>query len=124
MRRSAARRLDVALALAHHRPVSGIVTTQDVSFGACWVRLVGARARWEPGAGSVPPLDVRDDPPSFGAGFVAVWVADEGPVLVCEPGRGLRALKDFEPGVDVERLRQALRDAGVVVREYGAEPET
>jgi hypothetical protein len=102
--------------------VSGVVTTQDVSFGACWVRLIGARARWEPGSGSVPALDVRDDPPSFGAGLVAVWVADEGPVLVCQPGPGLRALKDFQPGVEAELLRNALRDAGVVVREYGPDP--
>lgn len=104
--------------------MSGVVTTQDVSFGACWVRLVGAQARWEPGAGSVPPLDVRDDPPSFGAGLVAVWVDDGGPVLVCEPGKGLRALKDFEPGANVEDLRRALREAGVVVREYGGERTT
>lgn len=102
------------------QPVTGLVTTQDVSFGACWVRLLGDRARWQPGTEGAGPLSARDDVPIFGAGLVAVWVDDGGPVLVCEPGAGLRAIKDFDPGVDVEVLRAALRDAGVVVREYGA----
>ena len=97
-----------------------MVTTQDVSFGMLWSKLIGAEARWAPGDDDAPPLSVRDDSPVFGAGLVAVWVASAGPVLVCHPNKGLRAIMSLEPGTPVDEIRRALRDAGAVVRE---EPE-
>lgn len=97
-----------------------MVTTQDVSFGMLWAKLVGTDARWAPGDDALPPLHAGEDVATIGPGLVAVWVAHEGPVLVCHPGRGLKAIKSFAPGVPVEELRRALREAGAVVRE---EPE-
>jgi len=97
-----------------------MVTTQDLSLGTLWVRLLGASARWAPGEDpSLPP----EGPPQarhVGLGLVAIWVVEEGPVLVCHPGKALRALKAMPPGTPIETLRQALREAGAVVRE---EPE-
>lgn len=99
-----------------------MVTTQDVSFGMLWAKLVGQGARWAPGDDDAPPLHVlepraEDRPPTFGPGLVAVWVADEGPVLICDPNKGLRAIKRLAAGTPVEELRRALREAGAVVRE-------
>ncbi len=94
-----------------------MVSTQDVSFGTMWTRLVGASARWEPGGDDVPALAINDLPLMFGAGLVAVWVAEEGPVLVCRPKEGLQALKHLPPGTPIEELRRALREGGAVVRE-------
>ena len=106
--------------------MAGLVTTQDVSFGACWTRLLGDRARWEPGTKQVDPLQVRgeDDVALFGAGLVAVWVeGDDGPVLICRPREGLKAIKDFDPPADPAALRAALRSGGAVVRELSAPSE-
>jgi hypothetical protein len=97
-----------------------MVTTQDVSLGTLWVRLVGPNARWAPGEDDNPALQARADAPVIGMGLVAVWVAHEVPVLVCHPSKALRAIKSKEPGTPVEELRRALREAGAVVRE---EPE-
>ncbi|UJR82250.1 hypothetical protein [Sandaracinus amylolyticus] len=99
-----------------------MVTTQDVSFGMLWAKLVGKGARWAPGDDDAPALHVLEPraperPPTFGAGLVAVWVAEEGPVLICEPNKGLRAIKAMTPGTPVEDLRRALRESGAVVRE-------
>lgn len=99
-----------------------MVTTQDVSFGMLWAKLIGPSARWAPGDDDAPPFQVLDGraadrPPTFGPGLVAVWVAEEGPVLICEPNKGLRAIKQMAAGTPVEELRRALRDAGAVVRE-------
>lgn len=99
------------------------MTTQDVSFGAMWTRLLGERARWEPSTGQVDPLQVsgEDDVAMFGAGLVAVWIeGDPGPVLVCKPFEGLVALKGFEAPVEPEALRTALREGEAVVRELAA----
>lgn len=97
-----------------------MVTTQDVSFGMLWSKLIGASARWAPGDDDVPPLSVREESPVIGAGLVAVWVAEDGPVLVCHPGRALRAIKHLEAGTPIEEIRRLLRESGAVVRE---EPE-
>lgn len=94
-----------------------MVTTQDVSFGSLWLRLLGSRARWEPGSDHVSPFAVQAEPLVFGMGLVAVWVAGEGPVLVCKPKEGLAAIKNQDRGTDPELLRQALRDAGAVAHE-------
>lgn len=99
-----------------------MVTTQDVSFGMLWAKLVGQGARWAPGDDDAPPLHVLDGraadrPPTFGPGLVAVWVDGDGPVLICEPTKGLRAIKQLGAGTPVEELRRALRESGAVVRE-------
>ena len=92
-----------------------------------WTRLVGERARWD--AGDVEPPEARasataglgtDAGLSLGPGLVAVWVQGDGPVLVCEPQKGLRALKALPAGTPPEALRQALREAGAVRREDAA----
>lgn len=103
-----------------------MVTTQDVSFGMLWTKLVGTTARWAPGDDDAPALHVLEPraperPPTFGPGLVAVWVEGEGPVLICDPNKGLRAIKGLPPGTAVEALRSALRESGAVVREQ-AEP--
>lgn len=94
-----------------------MVTTQDVSFGMLWSKLVGAEARWAPGDDDVAALEAPADSPSFGIGLVAVWVASSGPTLICHPNRGLKALKAFPPGAPIDDLRNALRESGSVVRE-------
>ena len=100
-----------------------MVSTQDLSFGSMWTRLVGERARWDAGdveAPGRPPGPRADDLPPLGPGLVAVWVRGEGPVLVCDPQKGLRALKVLRTGTPVEALRTALREAGAVKREETA----
>lgn len=97
--------------------VGAVVSTQDVSFGAAWSRLVGERARWDSGTDELPALKVRAEPLAYGLGLVAVWVVGEGPVLVCNPQKGLHAIKRFAPGIGVEELRTALRSAGAVLHE-------
>lgn len=94
-----------------------MVTTQDVSFGTLWTKLVGEGARWAPGDDDAPALQARDSSPAFGMGLVAVWTVGDGPVLVCDPTKGLRAIKSLPSGTPVEALRRALRDSGAVVRE-------
>lgn len=97
-----------------------MVTTQDVSFGSMWTKLIGKSARWAPGDDTVAPL-TADPSGVIGMGLVSVWTAEGGPVLVCHPNKGMRALKGFAAGTPVEELRRALREAGAVVRE-DAEP--
>ena len=97
--------------------VGAVVSTQDVSFGSAWARIVGARARWDSGTDELAPLKVRAEPLAYGQGLVAVWEADAGPVLVCDPQRGLKAIKEFKTGAPAEELRAALRKAGAVVLE-------
>jgi hypothetical protein len=94
-----------------------MVTTQDVSFGVLWTKLAGEGARWAPGDDDEPALQVSEQPARFGAGLVAVWVAAEGPVLICHPAKGLRAIKGLPMGTPIEAVRHALREAGAVVRE-------
>lgn len=98
-----------------------MVSTQDVSFGMLWTKIIGERARWQPGDDDAPALTVQDDPPAIGMGLVAVWVEGDGPVLICNPTRGLAVLKRVAAGTAPESVRSALREAGVVVREE-AEP--
>ena len=99
--------------------MAGLVTTQDISFGACWTRLLGEGACWEPSTRQVDPLRVRgeDDVALFGAGLVSVWVDGDGPVLVCKPREGLAAIKDFDAVTEPDVLRRALREGDAVVRE-------
>jgi hypothetical protein len=97
-----------------------MVTTQDVSFGTLWTKLVGERARWAPGDDDAPALQASETSPAFGMGLVAVWVAGDGPVLVCEPTKGLRALKSLPKGTPIDALQRALRESGAVVREDDA----
>jgi hypothetical protein len=94
-----------------------VVSTQDVSFGSAWTRLLGERARWDSGTDELPAMRFRPEPLTFGLGLVAVWIVGEGPVLVCDPQKGLRAIKGFKPGATVDTLREALRTAGAVVHE-------
>ena len=94
-----------------------MVSTQDVSFGSVWTRLVGQQARWDAGSDDLDSLEIRAEPLAYGQGLVAVWVAGEGPVLVCDPQKGLRAIKGFAPGVAAEELRASLRAAGAVRHE-------
>lgn len=96
-----------------------VVTTQDVSFGACWVRLLGKNANWEPRS-ERPPGDSDVGHPFIGPSVVAVWVTDEGPVLVCRAQEGMRAIKDLPLGSTAEQLRDALRESGAVLREHDA----
>ena len=104
---------------AARRLPSPVVSTQDVSFGTMWIRLVGDSACWDSGDDRVPPLKLgpASEPLHFGQGLVAVWVRGEGPVLVCDPHKALKALRSFEKGTPVEVLREALRDAGAVKHE-------
>ncbi|MDQ3036005.1 MAG: hypothetical protein M3Y87_26615 [Myxococcota bacterium] len=97
-----------------------MVTTQDVSFGVLWTKLVGESARWAPGDDEAPALHASTESPTFGMGLVAVWVVGEGPVLICYPDKGLRALKALAPGTPVDALRSILRESGAVVREDDA----
>lgn len=87
-----------------------------------WIRLVGETARWDAGDDRVPALKIgpANEPLHFGQGLVAVWVNGEGPVMVCDPHKALRALRPFTKGTPVEELRAALRAAGAVKHE---EPE-
>jgi hypothetical protein len=96
-----------------------VVSTQDVSFGTMWTRLVGERARWDAGDDrtAARAVDTAGEL-RFGQGLVAVWVHGDGPVLVCDPHKALRALKQFKPGTPVEELRAALRAAGAVKHEH------
>ncbi len=90
-----------------------------------WMRLVGERARWDAGDVAAPGQATgprTDDRPPLGPGLVAVWVRGEGPVLVCDPQKGLRALKVLRAGTPIEALRTALREAGAVKREETALP--
>jgi hypothetical protein len=100
-----------------------------------WTRLVGDRGRWDAGDDQVPALQVdapdhasvhleqhdapegHQDNARFGQGLVAIWVHGEGPVLICDPAKGVRTLKTFAKGVSPEDLRQALRAAGAVKHE-------
>jgi hypothetical protein len=97
-----------------------MVSTQDVGFGTYWAKLVGEGARWEPGGDDVAALEVvPGDPPRIGMGLVSVWVAYEGPVLVCHPGKALKAIKDLKPPQTAEALRKILRETpGVVIHEH------
>lgn len=110
-----------------------MVSTQDVSFGTMWTRLVGDRGRWDAGDDQVPALHVEPsaqlqqhdaiedadsaDSARFGQGLVAVWIHGEGPVLICDPTKGLRALKTFSKGASPDELREALRSSGAVKHE-------
>jgi len=119
---------------------SAVVSTQDVSFGTMWTRLVGDRGRWDAGDDQVPALQVEAsahlsagahmeqhdpvpldgesaDSARFGQGLVAIWIHGDGPVLICDPTKGLRALKIFTKGTSSEELREALRVAGAVKHE-------
>jgi hypothetical protein len=99
-----------------------MVSTQDVGFGTLWAKLVGDGARWEPGADDIPALAVEPgDPPRIGMGLVSVWVAAEGPVLVCHPGKGLHAIKDLRSPQPAEEVRRILRETkGVVLHEHSS----
>lgn len=95
-----------------------VVSTQDVSFGTMWTRLVGDQARWDSGDDRTAARAIdADGELRFGQGLVAVWVNGEGPILVCDPHKALRALKAFKPGTPVEELRAALRAGGAVKHE-------
>jgi hypothetical protein len=100
--------------------VRAVVSTQDVSFGSAWTRLIGDRARWDSGTDELPPLQFTATPLLYGQGLVAVWVVGDGPVLVCDPQKGIRAIKKFAAGVTAEELRAALRAAGAVLHEAPA----
>ena len=99
-----------------------MVTTQDVSFGVLWTRLIGAHARWAPGDEDAPALTASVETPLFGMGLVAVWIVDEGPVLVCHPVKGLRVLRTVAAGTPVEEVRRLLRESGAVLREDSEPP--
>lgn len=95
-----------------------MVSTQDVSFGTMWMRLVGDAARWDAGDDRAPALAVdASGELLFGQGLVAIWVNGEGPVMVVDPHKALRALKTFKPGAPIEELRTALRAGGAVKHE-------
>jgi hypothetical protein len=96
-----------------------MVSTQDVGFGTLWTKLLGEDARWEAGEDDVPALTVvPGDPLRVGMGLVSVWVASAGPVLVCNPQKGVRVLKDLRAPAQADDVRRALRDAGAVVHEH------
>lgn len=97
--------------------VGAVVSTQDVSFGSAWTRIIGERARWDSGTDELPALRFRPEPLAYGVGLVAVWVLGDGPVLVCDPQKGLRAIKGFSPGASADALREALRKSGAVLHE-------
>jgi len=98
-----------------------MVSTQDVGFGTLWAKLVGPSARWEPGDDEVPALHVEPgDPPLVGMGLVSVWVVGDGPVLVCNPSKGLKAIKDLRAPISPDELRNVLRAAGAVLHEGAA----
>lgn len=84
-----------------------------------WIRLLGETARWDAGDDRVPALKIgaAHEPLQFGQGLVAVWVNGEGPVLICDPHKALRALRPFSKGASAEELREALRTAGAVKHE-------
>lgn len=96
-----------------------MVTTQDVSFGMFWTKLVGESARWAPGDDDGPALQVSESG-AYGMGLVAVWIVGDGPVLICHPDKGLRALRSVPAGTPVDGLRSVLRSSGAVVREDDA----
>lgn len=96
-----------------------MVSTQDVGFGTLWAKLLGDDARWEPGEDDVPALSVvTGSPLRIGMGLVSVWLASGGPVLVCNPQKGIRVLKELRPPAAADDLRRLLRDSGSVVHEY------
>ena len=99
-----------------------MVSTQDVGFGTLWAKLIGDGARWEPGADEVAPLAVEPgDPPRIGMGLVSVWVAADGPVLICHPGKGIHAIKDLRAPQAAEEVRRILRATkGVVLYEHAS----
>ena len=98
-----------------------MVSTQDVGFGTLWAKLLGDDARWEDGEDDVPALAVvPGDPLRVGMGLVSVWLAGEGPVLVCNPQKGLKAIKDLRAPIAADQVRDALRGAGAVVHEHDA----
>lgn len=93
-----------------------MVSTQDVGFGTLWCRLLGDRARWEAGLDDVPALQVvPGSPPKVGMGLVSVWIADEGPVYICDPAKGLRAIKHLRAPSTVSELHAALHLAEAIV---------
>jgi hypothetical protein len=92
-----------------------MVTTQDVSFGTLWVKLIGKTARWTPGDDRLPAFSTGDG--AIGMGLVAVWVGDSGPVLICRPNVGMKILKSLSPGLSFADASAALRDGGAVIRE-------
>lgn len=95
-----------------------MVSTQDVGFGTLWAKLVGKSARWEPGGDDIAALHVEPgDPPKVGMGLVSVWCVGEGSVLVCDPKKGLKAIKDLKPPMQASEVRGALHAAGAVVHE-------
>ena len=95
-----------------------MVSTQDVGFGTLWAKLVGKSARWEPGGDDVAALHVEPgDPPKVGMGLVSVWTVGEGSVLVCDPKKGLKAIKDLQAPIQPSEVRAALQAAGAVVHE-------
>jgi hypothetical protein len=96
-----------------------MVSTQDVGFGTLWVKLLGEDARWEAGEDDIPALSVAPgDPLRVGMGLVSVWLASAGPVLVCNPQKGVRVLKELRAPSEPDDVRRLLRDAGAVVHEY------
>lgn len=103
-----------------------MVSTQDVGFGTLWAKLLGEDARWEAGEDDVPALSVvPGDPLRVGMGLVSVWVSGDGPVLVCNPQKGVRVLKELRQPIAADDVRRALRDAGAVVHEHdGRERES
>lgn len=103
-----------------------MVSTQDVGFGTLWAKLLGEDARWEAGEDDVPALTVvAGDPLRVGMGLVSVWCASDGHVLVCNPQKGVRVLKELRAPGQVDEVRRALRDAGAVVHEHdGRERES
>jgi hypothetical protein len=93
-----------------------MVSTQDVGFGTLWTKLVGKSARWEPGGDDVSALHVEPgDPPKIGMGLVSIWLVGEGSVYVCDPRKGLKAIKDLQPPVPASEIYTALERAGAVV---------
>jgi hypothetical protein len=99
-----------------------MTSTHDVGFGTMWTKLVGELARWEPGEDrEVAALGVvPGDPPRVGMGLVSVWVAGDGPVLVCDGTKGVRALRGLHGPLEPERVRAALRESGAVEAESAA----
>ncbi len=93
-----------------------MVSTQDVGFGTLWAKLVGKNARWEPGGDEIGALEVEPgDPPKVGMGLVCVWLVGEGSVYVCDPRKGLKAIKDLKAPIQASEILAMLESAGAVV---------
>jgi hypothetical protein len=93
-----------------------MVSTQDVGFGTLWAKLVGKSARWEPGGDEIPALHVEPgDQPKVGMGLVSIWVVGEGSVYICDPKKGLKAIKDLKPPMQPSEVYAVLEAATAIV---------